>query len=137
MNLAGSFSDVNWLSVIVAALLAFAVGGLWYSPVLFSKAWMNELKLNEADMKNANMPLIFGLTFVLNVAGAIVLDMFIGTESTWLSGLLSGLLVSIAWIATSFGINYLFARKSLRLFLIDSFYFITFFAVEGIVLGMW
>jgi hypothetical protein len=137
MNLAGSLSDVNWLSVIVAALLAFAVGGLWYSPVLFSKVWMKELKLSEADMKNANMPLIFGLTFVLNVAGAIVLDMFIGTESTWYSGLLAGLLVSIAWIASSFGINYLFARKSLKLFLIDSFYFIAFFAVEGIVLGMW
>jgi hypothetical protein len=137
MELTLSFAEINWLSVLVAALLAFGIGGLWYSPVLFSKVWQKELKLSDEEIKNASMPLVFGTSFVLNFIAAVMLDLFIGKESTLLSGIQAGLLVSIAWIATALGINYLFARKSLKLFLIDAGYFVTFFVVMGAVLGAW
>lgn len=88
-------------------------------------------------MKKANMPLIFGTTFILNVIGAFVLDMFIGKDATLMTGLMAGLLVSLAWVATSLGINYLFARKSFTLYLIDAGYYVTFFAIMGIILGAW
>jgi hypothetical protein len=132
-----SFSEINWLSVVVAAVVAFAIGGLWYSPLLFSKIWQSELKLKEEDLKNASMPLIFGTTFILNLIAAVTLDAFIGPNSTLVGGLLSGLLVSIVWISTDLGINYLFARKTLRLFLIDAGYFVVFFAIMGAILGAW
>jgi len=32
-------ANVNWLAVIVGAVLAFLLGWLWYSPVLFGKKW--------------------------------------------------------------------------------------------------
>jgi hypothetical protein len=137
MNLAASFEEINWLSVMVATVAAFAIGGLWYSPVLFGKAWQRELRLSDDELKQANMGLIFGLSFVLNFISAILLEMFIGKDGTIAFGLIAGLLVSIGWIATSLGTNYLFARKSLRLFLIDAFYFIVYFAVMGVILGAW
>ena len=137
MELTLQFSEINWLSVIVASIAAFGIGGLWYSPILFSKIWQKEVNLSDEVIKNANMGLIFGLTFILNIIGAVFLDMFIGSEATLLSGLLMGLFISIAWIATSFGINYLFARKSLKLFLIDAGYFVTFFIIMGAILGAW
>ena len=31
---------INWLAVLVAGISAFVVGGIWYSPALFGKAWM-------------------------------------------------------------------------------------------------
>jgi hypothetical protein len=83
------------------------------------------------------MGMIFGLAFILNFIAAIVLDMFIGKDATLISGMLKGLLVSIAWITTALGINYLFARKSFKLFLIDSGYFVTFFIIMGAILGFW
>ena len=129
------FDTVNWISVIVAALAAFAIGGLWYSPLLFSKVWQHESKLSDADIKNANMALIFGSAFVLNFIGAVFLDMLIGTEANWMTGLVNGLVVGIAWISTAMGINYLFGRKSLKLFLIDAGYFVVFFAAMGAILG--
>ena len=137
MNISTAFLQINWLSVIVSALAAFAVGSLWYSPVLFSKAWQKLTKLTDEEIKNANMPLIFGTTFILNIIGAFVLDMFIGRDATLVSGLMAGLFVSIAWIATSFGINYLYTRKSFRLFLIDAGYYVVFYAIMGIILGAW
>jgi hypothetical protein len=129
------FDSVNWISVVVASLAAFAIGGLWYSPLLFSKIWQKELKLADEDLKSANMPLIFGTTFLLNIVGAVFLDMLLGPEACWINGLVTGLVVSLAWIATSLGINYLFGRKSLRLFLIDAGYFVVFYAVMGVILG--
>jgi len=137
MELFDSFNQVNWLSVLVASVIAFGIGSLWYSPVLFGKSGQKLINLKDEDMKGTNMPLIFGTTFVLNVIAAIVLDLFIGTESTLVSGLLSGLLVSLAWIATSLAINYLFSQKPFKLFLIDAGYFVVFFSIMGSIMGVW
>jgi len=137
MDLSSAFLQINWLSVIVSALAAFALGSLWYSPVLFGKTWQKLIKLSDEDMKGANMPLIFGSTFILNIIGAFVLDMFIGRESTLMTGLMAGLLVSLAWIATSLGINYLFTRKPFKLFIIDAGYYVAFFTIMGAILGAW
>ncbi len=137
MDLSAALLSVNWLSVIVATLAAFAIGSLWYSSLLFGNTWSKELKLSKEDIQGANMTLIFGITFVLNFIGAVVLDMFIGRDSTLMNGLFAGLIVSLAWITTALGTNYLFARKTFRLFLIDAGYFVVFFAVMGIILGAW
>mgnify|MGYP001792400874 CR=1 FL=1 len=48
-----------------------------------------------------------------------------------------GLIVGVCWVATSFGINYLFARRSLKLWLIDAGYHTLQFALYGLVLGLW
>jgi len=132
-----SFTEINWLSVLVAAVVAFGIGGLWYSPILFSKRWQKELKLSDEKINSSNMVLIFGLTFLLNLIAALVLDIFIGKDSSLLTGLLKGLLVSVAWIGTALGINYLFSRKSFVLFLIDAGYFVVFFTLMGAILGAW
>lgn len=137
MDLSTSFAEINWLSVIVATLAAFAIGGLWYSPVLFSKAWQRENKLSDQEIKEANMALIFGSSFLLNFISAVVLELFIGKQADVLTGLLAGLFVGLGWVATSLGTTYLFARKSLNLFIIDAGYFIVYFAVMGIILGAW
>jgi hypothetical protein len=32
-------ANVNWLAVVVGAVLSFLLGWLWYSPMLFGKRW--------------------------------------------------------------------------------------------------
>lgn len=83
------------------------------------------------------MPLIFGTSFILNLIGAVVLDLLVGKDAGLVSGLQTGLIVGVAFIATALGINYLFARKSIRLFLIDAGYYVVFYAVMGTILGAW
>ena len=137
MDLQTAFSNINWLSVIVATVSAFIIGALWYSPVLFGKTWQKELGLSDEKIRNANMAVIFGTSFVLEFIAAFVLEMFIGSEANVATGIIAGALVGIAWVATAIGTNYLFARKSFRLFLIDSGYFVVFFIVMGGILGAW
>lgn len=137
MDLQTAFSNINWLSVIVATVAAFIIGALWYSSVLFGKVWQKELGLSDEKIKNANMSVIFGTSFVLEFIAAFVLEMFIGSEANVTTGIIAGALVGIAWVATAIGTNYLFARKSFRLFLIDSGYFVLLFIVMGGILGAW
>jgi hypothetical protein len=137
MDITTAFSTINWLSVIVASLAAFAIGSIWYSPVMFSKTWQKESNLTDYDLKNASMPVIFGSAFVLMFISAVLLDMFIGPGGTAGSGLVMGLVVSLGWIVTALGVNYLFGRKSITLFLIDAGYFVVFFAAMGLILGAW
>ena len=52
---------INWLAVLAAAISTFVLGGLWYSPALFGRAWMSVNRLNQEDLAKSNMVKIFGL----------------------------------------------------------------------------
>lgn len=137
MDLTTAFAQINWLSVLVAALAAFALGSLWYSPILVGKVWQAESKLSDDDIKGANMPVIFGTSFILNIIAVIALDMFLGKDATVSFALTASLIVAIAWIATAFGTSYMFSRKSFKLYLIDAGYYVIYYAIIGIILGAW
>jgi hypothetical protein len=79
---------VNYLAVLVAAVAAFVLGWLWYSPVLFYKPWMRLRGLDpEAAMKNAKMP---GGKLVIEFARCFVLAFVIAR--------LMGLLGVTSWL---------------------------------------
>ena len=137
MDFQTAIADINWLSVIVATLASFAVGSLWYSGALFGKAWQKDLGLSDEKIRSANMGAIFGSAFVLQFISVLILELFIGKDASLSYGLTAGLLVGIGWVATSFGTNYLYARKTFRLFLIDAGYFVVFFSLAGLILGVW
>jgi hypothetical protein len=48
-----------------------------------------------------------------------------------------GALVGAGFVATSFGINYAFAQRSLKLWLIDGGYHLLQFTLYGLILGLW
>jgi hypothetical protein len=137
MEISISFSDVNWLSVIVATLVSFAIGSLWYTPATFGTIWMKEVGLDREKASKANMPLIFGTTFILQFIASLGLELFLGKDATLLSGIAAGAIVSLIWIGTSFGTTYLFTQKSLRLYLIDVGYYLTLYLIMGAILGAW
>lgn len=137
MDISIAFSNINWLSVIVTSIVAFLLGWLWYSPVLFGKTWMKENNFSEDKPKESNMALLMGTAFVLQFIAVLFLDLFIKKEGNVYFGILKGLLVGAAWVVTSLGINYLFTMKSVKLFLIDAFYYIVTFTISGAILGAW
>jgi hypothetical protein len=124
-------------AVVPTALLGFAVGGLWYGP-LFGKAWAAARGLSDEQLKNANMPLIFGLTFLLNLFSAAVLDHVLATyggPGVHLTMMIAGG-VALGFILPAMAVNYLFARLSLKLFLIDGGYWLIIYVLMGVVLAL-
>lgn len=48
---------MNYLAVVVAAVAAFVVGAVWYSPFLFGNAWMKLSGMDPGAMANTTPPL--------------------------------------------------------------------------------
>ena len=128
---------LNIWAVLVAALSTFLIGGLWYSPAVFGKAWMRENGFTEESMKGSNMMKIFGLTFFLALIAAINLAMFLGPEDKPEMGALWGFAAGFGWVATFIGTHYLFERKSFTLFLINAGYSVIALTVMGVILAAW
>jgi hypothetical protein len=129
--------EVNLLAVLAAAVASFVLGGLWYSPMLFAKVWQREAGISDAQLQNANMGLIFGLAFVLSLLAAFVFALFLGPRPPLALGLGAGASAGLCWVASSFGINYLFERKSFKLFLINGGYHTLQFTIIGLILALW
>jgi hypothetical protein len=128
--------EVSWLGVIVATLASFAIGAVWYSPVLFTKAWQREVGISDAKAKSANMPLIFGTSFVLQFLAALVFAMFLGPRPGLAFGVGAGFAAGLFWVAGAFGVNYLFEQRSLKLWLINGGYNVVTFTAFGAILGV-
>ena len=129
--------SIDYLAVLAAALLSFAIGGLWYSPILFARAWMREAGLDEARLRDANMAKIFGLSFLFSVVMALNLAAFIGDKGTLAFGLFAGAATGIGWVAMALGVIYLFERRSLTLWLINGGYQVVALTLMGAVIGAW
>ena len=137
MNIHLSFHELNWLAIVVAALSAFGLGGLWYSPVLFVKIWMKETGITEESAKSANMVKIFGLSFLLAMIASLLLGLFLGEDAGGGAGALSGFLIGLGTIFTFLGITYLFERKSLAHFLVNASYGVAALTLMGFIIGVW
>lgn len=127
----------NFAAIFVAALLSFALGGLWYSPLLFARAWMNEAGLSERKTRDAPMGRIFGLAGLASLVMAFNLAAFIGPKASLGFGLFAGAAAAIGWVAMSLGVIYLFEQRSLKLWLINSGYQMLAYTLMGGVLGVW
>lgn len=132
---------INWWAVIVAAVAFWTLGALWYSPLLFSKRWQKEVGLKDDDLKNVNMALTFGLSFVLMFIMVFGMSLMLGFHKPgdicWLNGLYLGLFTGIFFAITTIGINYLYQRRSVVLWLIDGIYIVLGLAIAGTILGAW
>lgn len=137
MGLIESLAAVNWLAVIVATAVAFLLGALWYSKSMFGVAWMQEVGLSEQEIAETNLRSVLIGTVILQFIATTALAVFLGPGSTWLIGLQSGLIVGICWLATAYGITYLFERRSFRLFRINAGYYVVVFAITATIIGAW
>ena len=126
--------DINWLAALAAAVSAFVLGGIWYGP-LFKNAWCREAGVD--PNKPGHPGRTFGSAFVLALVAAIAFAMLLGPAPHLHLALHHGALVGAAFVATSFGINYAFAGRSLKLWLIDGGYHVLQFVLYGLILGLW
>ncbi len=118
------------------ALVTFLVGGVWYSPLLFGKAWAADNGLSDEALRDGNPTVLFGGSFVLALIMAFNLAAFIGPAGFAFSTA-AGFAAGFGWVAMAMGITHLFERRPWRLFLIDAGYHVVTFTLMGAILGAW
>ncbi len=142
--------QVNYLAVLVAGIVIFLLGGLWYSPILFSKRWVALQGRTEeqmrADAARSNMPVMYLGAFITALitawalavlANSFVPPAFIPATSWALRGAKLGLFVWFGFAATTSFANAIFSMKPKQLWLIDTAYNLVSFVLAGAIIMGW
>jgi hypothetical protein len=128
--------SINYLAVFVAALSAFMLGGLWYSPLLFARPWTRLSGQSEERLKSGSQAVVFGGAFILSLIAALNFAMFLGPAPEVKFATAAGLAAGLGWVAASLGILYLFERRPIGLWLINGGYVTLQFTLYGLILGL-
>ena len=130
--------DINYLAVLVAIIINMAGGAAWYG--ILGKPWMAELGTTKEQIQERKSEMVRG--YIIAVIASIVIALALAiiiqaTKAEDLDGLLIGLIAGVGFVATTFGANYAFEYRSLRLYMINAGYPLVSFAIMGTVLGLW
>ena len=126
---------LNLWAILLAAVSAFVLGGLWYGP-LFKNAWCKAAGV-DPDKPTGHPARVFGVAFAFALVAAVAFAWFLGPEPPLAFSVGMGVLAGLGYIATSFGINYQFAGRPFVLWAIDAGYHTLQFALYGLILGLW
>jgi hypothetical protein len=122
--------NISILAVVLAAAVGFLIGGLWYGP-LFLKVWLHEAGISEADMQKRHPAKVFALQLFAAYFMGHVFATYGGLSAK--STILTALGLALAFVVTAFGVNYLFAGRSLKLWAIDSGYYVVTYTLMGAI----
>ncbi len=132
------FSSLNWLAVIVATLVYFILGAIWYSPILFGNVWMKLRNLSKETMDDPN-PIIYLYSFILQFIAVLSLALFMTAmdiESAG-NGSLIGFGAGAGFVFTLAGTTGIFSDVPLKLHFLDNGYHVVGLVLAGLVLGLW
>jgi hypothetical protein len=65
---------INWWLFFVAGIIPLAVGFVWYGNMGFGRKWMSLNGFTEESLKDGNMGLLFGLSYVFSVFIAFIMS---------------------------------------------------------------
>lgn len=130
---------LNYMAIVTATIASFALGWIWYSPMLFSKLYMKEAKMKEADMKHGNMGFLFLQNFLVTLVMAYVLAHFVdyAGASDWQGGAVSGFWIWLGFVATiSYG-RVIWAHESLTMFALNAGFHLVELLMMGAIIAGW
>jgi len=133
---------INLWSIIVASIVAFVIGAIWYSPILFGKEWMTLIKMTDKDLaeaKTKGVTKFYIIQFIFTVISFCVLgfamsELGIQTAS---DGAFIGL---IAWLGFVLPIgisNLIWENKPFKLILINTISTLLTLVIGGAIIGSW
>lgn len=128
--------DNSLLATLVATVLGFVLGALWYGP-LFGKAWMAATGLTVDQIrKDFNPAMTYGTTFVLGFVASYVFGLFLGPNPGLAFATAAGAAAGVFWVATALATSYLFEGRRSALMFINGGYHAVRFTLIGLAFGL-
>lgn len=131
------FAGMNYLAVLVAAIVAFVIGAIYYSAL--SKQWMKAAKIDPSGPKPAMAGLLIN-SFVMELILAFVAAGVIGHlgsgQVTLQNGVISGLFIWGGFIFTTMSINQRYQGYGWDLTLIDGVHWLLVMVAIGATIGL-
>jgi hypothetical protein len=133
--------QVKILAILVAAVAAFALGALWYSPVLFAKPWMKAhgYTPDKLEAMKKNTGRAYGVSFVCFLVMAAAMAILIhrlGIRSM-LGGVKLGGICWLGFVATTGLTANMYSDKPLSAYVIDASYQLVYMLTIASILAIW
>lgn len=121
-------TPLNWPAIIAGTVAAFALGMIWFSPMLFGKAWST----GSHNIQPPDSPPIAAM--VVQLIGTFAFALMIGMTETYgaIAAALTGIVATALLVA---GMD-LFSQKSGRATLVDAGYIIAAGALMIVAQGL-
>jgi len=136
-----AIASLNPVAVLVVAFVGFCLGAVWYSPLLFVKPWMEEMKITPESMKKeaGRFPVVMGGALACTIVSTLTLASLVAAHHSAgpLKGAELGLLVGAGLVAARAGTNALFESRTLRHYLIVAGHDVLLCVVQGAILAVW
>lgn len=131
---------VNYLAVVVAAIVAMIIGFVWYSPPLFGKRYFAYLGITVTQNAPGNPGAgVLALAFVASLVNAWVLALFalnLGGRSVT-DGVLLGVLAWLGFMATITAAQVLFEKRPWGYWLLNNGHNVIVQAILGAIVTVW
>jgi hypothetical protein len=134
-------AEINFVVVLVAAVLNMVLGFMWYGP-LFGKPWMQLVGISEDKIKAQSgsvMAKTYGITILAALVSNFVLAHWVDYlfADTLMEGIQAGIWAWLGFTATVTLTNALFGQKALKLWVIETSYWLVTFAINGALFAIW
>ena len=118
------------------------IGALWYSPVLFGKAWMKLKGISKKDIEKAKqkgMAKSYITMFVALLVMYTVLDyiIVISGATTIMAGATIGFIIWLGFIATVMLNTVLWDNQPMKLYMINVLHYLVVLLIAGAILAVW
>lgn len=133
-------ADVNYLAVLVCAILSMGLSAFWYGPFLFGKLWIDSIDKTDDEVKRDIHPVLsYSLTFVAHFVMAYVLARFMlySDAATLSAGVRIAFMGWLGFTAATMLINTVFEGSKFKKLGVDCGYHLILFLLYGIILGVW
>jgi len=146
------FNHFNIWAVLVASVVSFIIGAIWFGPKTFYPVWMKalgrEIPKERVKMTGGETFLMFGGTYLaaliqVSTLGIIVAGARLIHPVTWGTGLFLGFLFSVGLGAFASLSHRMFAQpdfkvyRSLKVWLIEVGQDVICLSIAGAILGAW
>jgi hypothetical protein len=134
-----SFAGINFLAVVIAAVVAWLASAGWYMSLgrIYQAAQGKTPEQCKVDMKKPGAFLPFIYAFIGNLVIAWMLAGVLGHlgQVTLKNGVISGAFLWFGFILTTMAVNFAFSGRDKRLLLIDLGNWLIVLVVMGAVIG--
>jgi len=130
--------DINWWTVIVAAVVNMVVGATWYSPGLFGNTWAKLVNRSLKDMQGQGGGGYF-VTAAAALIQAIILLHFVrfsGAGTVW-EGVQVGFWLWLGFVGITSAVNTIYAGRPWKLWKIDAGYFLVVLIINSAIIAVW
>lgn len=130
--------DINLGAVLVSAVAGMVVGGVWYSPLAFSKPWLS-LSGRKDMTPGEGAGVGYVIAFIGTLLMSYVLARFIGYAgaTSAAQGAEIGFWAWLGLVGPAFLTTYTFSARPRKLWGIDAGCYLVTFLVMGLILGAW